>query len=195
MHVCVFVVRLYLSYTLINSHVCECQQRVVSLSGSWLLSNQLYCTSLCRNKAQHKASHPLTLSLVCACECLCVCVILWVCSFLCVSVYVRRECLQGCQRRFKIFSLLSAPTHFSPCSAAQICKSVLLRMQSTRSASIYSILLSPSLSVSALTLPLCSSPLSSSLLSSPLGCLHSVFGFLFGLSCSVPGICPHWGIA
>lgn len=66
------------------------------------------------------------------------------CSLHRVSVYVRRECLQGCQRRFKIFSLLSAPTHFSLCTAAQICKSSLLRMQSTRSASIYSILLSPS---------------------------------------------------
>lgn len=120
------------------------------------------------------------------------CTIRWVCSFYHVSVYVRRECLQGCQRRFKIFSLLSAPTHFSLCTAAQICKSSLLRMQSTRSASIYSILLSPSLCAnppSLFSLLSFSHPLSSSL-----RCLHSVFGFLFGLSCSVHGICPQWGI-
>lgn len=78
-------------------------------------------------------------SSVCACVFMCS----WMHPFLCVSVYVRRECLQRCQWRFKIFSLLSAPTHFSLCTAAQICKSSLLRMQSTRSASIYSILLSP----------------------------------------------------
>lgn len=156
-----------------------------SLYLSWLLNNKhYYSTSLCRNKAKHKASHLLTLSLVsvfmCVCVCKCVhtciwtcirvrlCVNLWVRSFY-VSVYVRRECLQGCQRRFKIFSLLSAPTHFSLCTAAQICKSSLLRMQSTRSASIYSILLSPSLCTHPLSLcSLCSLPFSLSLLLSPL---------------------------
>lgn len=140
-------------YTHMNSYVSEWQQRMACLTGSfpqrwvlylsWLLNNKHYCTSLCRNKAMHKASHLLTLSLECVYFCACLCAILWVCSFHLVSVCERRECLQGCQRRFKIFSLLSAPTHFSLCTAAQIWKSSLLRMQSTRSASIYSILLSP----------------------------------------------------
>lgn len=123
-----------------------------------------------------------------ACVRACVSVILCVCSFYCVSVYVWRECLQGCQRRFKIFSLLSAPTHFSLCTAAQICKSCLLRMQSTRSASIYSVL---PLSLHS-PLPLCS--FCSLSLSFSLCCLHSVFGFQFSLCCSVHGICPQWGI-
>lgn len=129
----------------------------------------------------HKASHLLTLSLLCVC--------LRAHFFQCVSMYVRRECLQGCQRRFKIFSLLSAPTHFSLCTAAQICKSSLLRMQSTRSASIYSILLSPSfcthppsLFISALS----AAPLFSLLSQSVLPLV-----FLFGLSCSVCGIYHH----
>lgn len=97
----------------------------------------LYITVQEQSNAQSFPSPDLKSS-VCVRDCV------WVCSFHRVSVYVRRECLQGCQRRFKIFSLLSAPTHFSLCTAAQICKSSLLRMQSTRSASIYSILLSPS---------------------------------------------------
>lgn len=42
---------------------------------------------------------------------------------------------------------------------------------------------SPSLSVLSVSLPLSSC------------CLPSLFGFLFGLSCSVHGICPQWGIA
>lgn len=57
------------------------------------------------------------------------------------------ERLQGRQRRFKIFSSLSAQTHFSLCTAAQICKWSLLRMQSTRSASIYSSPLARSLAL------------------------------------------------
>lgn len=124
-------------------------------------------------------------------KCRVVCVYVCACVFHGVSVYVRRECLQGCQWRFKIFSLLSAPTHFSLCTAAQICKSSLLRMQSTRSASIYSILLSPcfcthppSLFISSLCFSTPPPP------SFSLRCLHSAFGFLFGLSCSVHGICP-----
>jgi len=122
---------------------------------------------------------------------LCECGFLWECSFHHVAEYVRRECLQGCQRRFKIFSLLSAPTHFSLCTAAQICKSSLLRMQSARSASIYSILHSP---LDVLALPPFLSVLSALPLSSSFCCLLSVFGFLFGLSCCVHGICPQWGI-
>lgn len=109
----------------------------------------LYITVEEQSYAQSFPSPDLKSS-VCAC-------FVWLCSSVHASVCVfvrvlpstvyqsmRRECLQGCQRRFKIFSLLSAPTHFSLCTAAQICKSVLLRMQSTRSASIYSFLLSPS---------------------------------------------------
>lgn len=108
------------------------------------------------------------------------CVFLWETAFHRVSESVSKVCLQGCQRRFKIFSLLSAPTHFSLCTAAQICKSTLLRMQSTRSASIYSILLSPSRCTHPPSLPLILVLLS--------------LVFLFGLSCSVHGICPRWGI-
>lgn len=109
----------------------------------------LYITVEEQSYAQSFPSPDLKSS-VCAC-------FVWLCSSVHASVCVfvrvlpstvyqsmRRECLQGCQRRFKIFSLLSAPTHFSLCTAAQICKSILLRMQSTRSASIYSFLLSPS---------------------------------------------------
>lgn len=126
---------------------------------SWLPNSKRYCTWLCRNKTMQ--SFPS--------------------SDLKCSVCARRECLQACQRRFKIFSLLSAPTHFSLCTAAQICKSSLLRMQSTRSAPIYSILLSPSFSVHScsLFLPPPSPPTVSS---------------LFGLSCSVHSICPIWGV-
>lgn len=117
----------------------------------------------------HKASHLLTLSLLCVC----------VRFFHCVSMYVRRECLQGCQQRFKIFSLLSVPTHFSLCTAAQICKSSLLRMQSTRSASIYSILLSPSF---------CTHPPSlfiSALSAAPLFSLHCLSQFCLWYFCLV----------
>ncbi len=141
----------------------------------------LYITVQEQSNAQSLPSPDLKSSV---CDCV------RVCSFHRASVYVRRECLQGCQRRFKIFSLLSAPTHFSLCTAAQICKSTLLRMQSTRSASIYSILLAPSLLHSpSLSVLLCSLFLSPP--SSSLRCLHSVSAFLFGLSCSVHGICPH----
>lgn len=107
------------------------------------------------------------------------------------------ERLQGRQRRFKIFSSLSAQTHFSLCTAAQICKWSLLRMQSTRSASIYSSPLARSLALRSphspsLSLSLCSSRLSVSPSLTPPSpttppfpappSLHSAFCFfLFGL--------------
>lgn len=94
-------------------------------------------TWLCRNKAMHRASCCLTLSLV----------------SVCVSVDVRRECLQGCQRRFKIFSLLSAPTHFSLCTTAQICKSI---SSECRAPDQLQFIPFSSVLLSALTIPLCS---------------------------------------
>lgn len=119
-------------------------------------SRQLYMTVQEQSKCTKLPILPLTPSLVCA-----VCV--------CVRKRKRRsargeERLQGRQRRFKIFSSLSAQTHFSLCTAAQICKWSLLRMQSTRSASIYSSPLARSSFLTlAIPLSLCSSRLSVSL--------------------------------
>lgn len=105
-----------------------------------------------------------------------------------VSVDVRRECLQGCQRRFKIFSLLSAPTHFSLCTTAQICKSI---SSECRAPDQLQFIPFSSVLLSALTVPLCSF---FSLLLYTHPPFSTAFGFLFALSCSVHGVCPHWGV-
>lgn len=166
-----------------------------------------YSTSLCRNKAKHKASHLLTLSLVsvfmCVCVWLCtsmhlnvytcVCVCVWICE--CAPSMYR--CMWGesacrgvsgglrysacCQHRH---ISPSAPLHRYANPASSECRAP-DQLQ-------FIPFCSPPLSV--LNPPLSLFSLLSLSLSFNLRCLHSVFGFLFGLSCSVHGICPQWGI-
>ena len=186
-----------------NSYVAEWQQRWLASQAllpwgrvsSWRLNNKHYCTWLCRNKAMHKASHLLTLNL---CVCVCVCRYVWVLECVPSTVY---QCLWGesacrgvsgglrysacCQHRH---ISPSAPLHRYANPASSEC----------RAPDQLQFIPFCSLPLSALTLPLCFALLSVSLhpplLFFSLSCLHSVFGFLFGLSCSVHGICPHWGI-
>lgn len=146
-YICILKSALYI-LEVDSSLPCLLPRRVADECCTWAeqLTNPVYCTSQKQCCARCSPSPDLPSW--------------WVCVFMYASVYTSRERLQRCQLRFNIFSLLSAPTHFSLCTAAQICKCSLLRMHSTRSASIYSILFSPSLQ-----------------------CLHAAFAFLFGLCC------------